>query len=204
MKKIKLLLAILLCTLVVVPTAISAEENTSNDDNNSQQVQQDDDYEFVELSREEFIKEIADLNNISYEEAEIKVNVNNLEGFNDAIVRGEKMPRALETRYGYFTSRFYTPTDTDRRPEISTNAYYGVYASYYLPTGSTSWSLRKFLAIHDVFIYAGNSYTAVKVQSKNANITSAYNIKFSALIQMKRDQLLHVYINYTVTRNFGL
>lgn len=204
MKKIKLLLAIILCAVVVFPTAISAEDNDKGNEDDLQQGQQDDDYEFIELSREEFIKQIADLNDISYEQAEIKVNVNDLKGINDAMVRGEIITKGLETRYGYFTSRFYTPSDTNPNPEFSTHAFYGVYASYTLPTGSTSWSLRKFIAIHDVFIKAGNEFTKVTVISKNANITSSYNIKFSAIIKMKRNQPLHHYVDYTVAKNFGL
>lgn len=198
MKKIKLFIVMMMCALVVVPTTISAEEN------DTQQVQQDDDYEFVELSREEFINHIAELNDLTYSEAEIQVSGNDFEGISAAIARGERMPRALELRYGYFTSRFYTPSDTKRDPAGSTNAYYGVYASYYLPTGSTSWSSRKFNAIHDTFIYAGNGSSLVTVYTKNANITSVYNIKFSAKFKMKRNLPGMYYVDYTVTTNFGL
>lgn len=204
MKKFKFLVVAFLLALMVVPQTVFAQENSYTDENNYQQINQDEDYEFIELSREEFIKQIAENNNITYDEAEIKVNITDLKGINDSISRGEITTKGLETKYGYFTSRFYTPSDTNPNPEFSTHAYYGVYASYALPTGSTSWSLRKFIAIHDVFIKAGNGFTKVIVISKNANITSSYNIKFSAIIRMKRDQPLHTYVDYNVNKNFGL
>lgn len=195
MKNIKILLILFVFSLFLMPVQVSAE----NEDN-----EKTDEFEFVELSKAEFIQHIATNNDISFEEATILVEEKDNQGFIDAANRGEIMPRGLSLRYGYFKAIFYTPSDPKPDPLGSTCAEYGVYASYYLPDANSSWASRKFNAIHDSFVLPNNNYTAVVVHSKSANITGSHNIKFSAIFDMKRNFPQHYYVKYTINHNFGL
>lgn len=204
MKTLKLIITLVLCTLFMFPTSIYAAEPTAIDSTEIV-LSHDGDENFVELTKEEFIEHISRNNNISIQQAEQEVNQKDQITIQQRATIGEIQPRALQLRYGYFESIFYTPTESyGKIPEFSTCATFGVYVSYFLPDASTTWASRRFNAVHDTYLYATNDWTKVIVHSKAANITGPYSIKFASKFDMKRDLPFMYYVNYTLSHDFYL
>lgn len=197
MKKIKFLLTITVCILFIIPVSIHAEEKISNNTNIIDESDSISDVEFVDLSREEFNSKIAENNGITYNEARDRTNKLELQGLAEMAANGEIMPRALNAKQGYFKANYYTSNSI-------IYATFGVYATYYLPSGNTSWTARKFTAVHDKFVYAGTYMTLVNTLSCSAPITNQYTIGFAAIIDMKTNMPGMYYVKYNIRYNFGL
>ncbi|MFV0395786.1 MAG: hypothetical protein ACK5LC_15600 [Coprobacillaceae bacterium] len=197
MKKVKLALIAFICTMFIVPiNTVNAEGNEIIEE----EVFQFEEPVFIEQTKEEFVSDIAEINSITYEEALARVDAEDAKGISEAVARGERLPRALKLYYGYFRG---TKTESANL-FLSIGITYGVYASYYLPTGSTSWSSRKYNKIHDVFVNAATGSTVLSVEHKAANITSQYRIQFDATYLIKSNVPFQSYNRRSVRTYFDL
>ncbi|MCR0316604.1 hypothetical protein MKA27_19640 [[Clostridium] innocuum] len=124
------------------------------------------DYEYKELTYEEYVQAVSEAEHITYSAAEARVNL---------VTRGN----ARAATYGEF-SRYYDLYDA------ALNSYkikYGVLATWYSPGPSEPWSSRKWMTIHATLLEPGNNVKGFTYYSKNATITSNYIINYYASVK---------------------
>ncbi len=195
----KLFIALIMISSILIPSANQIEATSHNLTSNPSLTSenQSEDTTVVELSKEEFVKQVATRKGISTTQAEQEIDRVDFQNLVNSFSMGRRMPKSLYLKYGYF-----------QRQHCSGDgmicATYGVYASYYLPDSNSPWSSRYFNGVHDSYLYASNFAALVKLYSKSAFISNSYTIVFAANFDMKRDAPFNWYVNYKINTNFGL
>ena len=166
-KNLLIALSALLCFGVIFTRNVYGKEKVDTSPNESNSIFEN--YEYEELSYEEYISELVKSENISYNEAVSKVNVT---------TRGN----VRAATYGKFTELY----DVYNKVPASQPEYkfrYGVLATWYSPSYSEPWSARKWTQIHSVLVEPGNMVKNFTCYSKSAVITSNYIINFYASVK---------------------
>lgn len=124
------------------------------------------DYEYRELTYEEYVQAVAEAEHITYNAAEARVSLG---------TRGN----TRAATYGEFT-RYY---DLNDAPLNSYKIKYGVLATWYSPSSSEPWSSRKWMTMHATLLEPGENVRGFTYYSKNASITSNYIINYYASVK---------------------
>lgn len=129
----------------------------------------------TELTREEYITQVAMSKGIGYEEAEAIIDQNESKMSNNLAVQ----PFSYQKHYSRFSYSFdYTNPNQSISESSSKAITCGVFATYYID--SANWQLRYFSSVDEPFVQYGYSIDEMIVFYKTAAITNSTTITYNA------------------------